>query len=155
MPGCFNLLLSMKRVIVILFLVLSGSNLFSQEEEVVVPYTLADRERLVRVEVRLDGIERQMDGLDKRMDRMEDSMQEIRNAIYNLFYSMIGLIGVFVAVLVWDRRKTLYPVMRQMESEKDRLDEQIEHSKKVDKFLKELAQKDKKIQEAMKHAGLL
>ena len=151
----------MRQLIFILLFVLYGSNLFSQEKEVVVPYTLADRERLVRVEVRLDGIDdrldnldKRMDGLDKRMDRMEDSMQEIRNAIYNLFYSMIGLIGVFVAVLVWDRRKTLYPVMRQMESEKDRLDEQIEHSKKVDKFLKELAQKDKKIQEAMKHAGL-
>ena len=129
------------------------------------PYTLADRERLVRVEVRLDGIEKRMDGIEKRMDHLEGEIKQvredltgeirqIRNAIWGLVYAMLALTGVFVAVLVWDRRKTLYPVMRQMESEKDRLDEQIEHSKKVDKFLKELAQKDKKIQEAMKHAGL-
>ena len=82
------------------------------------PYTLADRERLVRVEMRLDNIDdridnldKRMDGLDKRMDRLEVGIQEVRNAVWNLFYAMIGLIGVFVAVLVWDRRKTLYPVM--------------------------------------------
>jgi len=34
-------------------------------------------------------------------------------------------------------------------------EEEKRHRKKVDEFLKELFRKDKKIQEAMKHAGLL
>jgi len=57
--------------------------------------------------------------------------------------------------LVWDRRKTLYPVMRRMDEFDGNLEEEKQYRKKVDEFLKELSRKDKKIQEAMKHAGLL
>jgi len=159
----------MRSVVVILFLMLSA-NIFSQKKDVVVPYTLADRERLVRVEVRLDNIEKRMDNIEKRMEALEqmiaegdrsireelsNEIRQIRNAIWGLVYAMLGLTGVFVAVLVWDRRKTLYPVLKRMEIEEARLDDEIAYRKKVDKFLKDLSKKDKKIQEAMKHAGLL
>jgi len=148
----------MRNVVVILFLMLSA-NIFSQKKDVVVPYTLADRERLVRVEVRLDNIEKRMDGLENEIKQVREDLtgeiRQIRNAIWGLVYAMLGLTGVFVAVLVWDRRKTLYPVLKRMEIEEARLDDEIAYRKKVDKFLKDLSKKDKKIQEAMKHAGLL
>ena len=79
----------------------------------------------------------------------------MRNSINNLTYSIFGLIGVFIAVLVWDRRKTLYPVLQQMDTEKEKLQSEVKHRKKIDEFLKELSKKDKKVHEAMKHAGLL
>ena len=152
----------MRNVVVILFLMLSA-NIFSQKKDVVVPYTLADRERLVRVEVRLDNVEKRLDKIEKKIEEGDRSIREdlgneirqIRNAIWGLVYAMLALTGVFVAVLVWDRRKTLYPVLKRMETEEARLDDEIAYRKKVDKFLKDLSKKDKKIQEAMKHAGLL
>ena len=152
----------MRKVIIISFLMLSA-NVFSQKKDVVVPYTLADRERLVRVEVRLDNVEKRLDRIEKKIVEGDRSIREdlgneirqIRNAIWGLVYAMLALTGVFVAVLVWDRRKTLYPVLKRMETEGARLDDEIAYRKKVDKFLKDLSKKDKKIQEAMKHAGLL
>ena len=105
----------MYKLIFILLFIFSSTDLFSQVKEVVVHYTLADRERLVRVEVRLDGIEKRMDGLDERMDAIETKIVEgdrsiceglgreirqIRNAVWGLVYAMLGLTGVFVAVLV-------------------------------------------------------
>jgi len=104
----------MRTLISILLIFLFHANLFSQGKEVVVPYTLADRERLVRVEMRLDNIDdridnldKRMDGLDKRMDRLEIGIQEVRNAIWSLFYAMIGLIGVFCRVGLGQEENTV------------------------------------------------
>jgi chaperonin cofactor prefoldin len=153
----------MFKLIVILFLFLLSGNVFSQKKDIEVPYTIADRERMVRIEVRLDNIEKRMDAVEKKVDDGNRSIREdlgneirqMRDAIWGLVYAMLGLIGVFIAVLVWDRRKTLYPVLKQMETADERLQEEIQHRKKIDKFLKDLSGKDKKVLEAMKHAGLL
>jgi chaperonin cofactor prefoldin len=142
----------MYKRIVILFLILLSGNVFSQKKDVDVSYSLADRERMIRVEVRLDNMEKRMDRLETKL---ENGNSELRKAMNNLTYSIFGIIGVFIAVLVWDRRKTLYPVLKQMETADERLQEEIQHRKKIDKFLKDLSGKDKKVLEAMKHAGLL
>jgi len=142
----------MFKLIVILFLILLSGNVFSQKKDVDVSYSLADRERMIRVEVRLDNMEKRMDRLETKL---ENGNSELRKAMNNLTYSIFGIIGVFIAVLVWDRRKTLYPVLKQMETADERLQEEIQHRKKIDKFLKDLSGKDKKVLEAMKHAGLL
>ena len=93
--------------------------------------------------------------MDRLETKLENGNSELRKAMNNLTYSIFGIIGVFTAVLVWDRRKTLYPVLKQMETADERLQEEIQHRKKIDKFLKDLSGKDKKVLEAMKHAGLL
>jgi chaperonin cofactor prefoldin len=142
----------MFKLIVILFLFLLSGNVFSQKKDVDVSYSLADRERMIRVEVRLDNMEKRMDRLETKL---ENGNSELRKAMNNLTYSIFGIIGVFIAVLVWDRRKTLYPVLKQLETADERLQEEIQHRKKIDKFLKDLSGKDKKVLEAMKHAGLL
>lgn len=142
----------MQKVITILIFVLLSGDLFSQDKEIEVPYTLADRERLVRVEVRMNSLEKRMDNIEQEV---RSGNKELRNSINNLTYSIFGLIGVFIAVLVWDRRKTLYPVLQQMDTEKEKLQSEVKHRKKIDEFLKELSKKDKKVHEAMKHAGLL
>ena len=51
----------MRKLMVILLFLLSSGNLFSQEENQVVPYTLADRERLVRLEVKIDEMSKSVD----------------------------------------------------------------------------------------------
>jgi tetrahydromethanopterin S-methyltransferase subunit G len=106
----------------------SVGTLFPQKKDVVVSYTLGDRERLIRLEVkldemskstdyrfdavnkRLDAIDKRFESIDKRFESIDKHFDRIENALYGLIYSIFGLIGVFIAVLVWDRRKTLYPV---------------------------------------------
>jgi tetrahydromethanopterin S-methyltransferase subunit G len=127
-------------------------NVFSQEQNVEVPYTLADRERLVRLEVKMDEMSK---SVDYRFEEVNKRFDKLENAFYGLIYSIFGLIGVFIAVLVWDRRKTLYPVQLDVMSVKDIQKEDHNKVKKLEETLNRLAEKDSKIREAMKHAGLL
>ena len=95
-------------------------NVFSQEQNVEVPYTLADRERLVRLEVKMDemskNVDYKFDEVNRRFEVIDKRFDKLENAFYGLIYSIFGLIGVFIAVLVWDRRKTLYPVQQDVMS---------------------------------------
>ena len=127
-------------------------NVFSQEQNVEVPYTLADRERLVRLEVKMDEMSK---SVDYRFEEVNKRFDKLENAFYGLIYSISGLIGVFIAVLVWDRRKTLYPVQQDVMSVREIQKEDHSKVKKLEETLNRLAEKDSKIRDAMKHAGLL
>jgi len=163
----------MRLVFVILFLMFSVGTLFPQKKDVVVPYTLGDRERLIRLEVkldemskstdyrfdavnkRLDAIDKRFESIDKRFESIDKHFDRIENALYGLIYSIFGLIGVFIAVLVWDRRKTLYPVQQDVLNVRDIQKEDHKKVTKIEEALGKLAEKDSKLREAMKHAGLL
>ena len=170
----------MRSRMIILFLLLSWGRVFAQEKNIQVPYTLADRERMVRLEVKLDELSKSVDyrfsavnnrfdviddrfdiidnrfeAIDKRFDAIDKRFDKIENALYGLIYSIFGLIGVFVAVLVWDRRKTLYPVQQDVLNVKDIQKEDHKKVRKIEETLNKLAEKDSTIREAMKHAGLL
>ena len=97
----------MKGFISILLLSLLTSFSFAQQSELEVPYTQADRDRLVRVETRLDNVEKRLDNL--RVE-LREGQASIRNLIYGLIYSIFGLIGVLVALVIWDRRTAIRPV---------------------------------------------
>ena len=147
-------------------MLLSWGRVFAQEKNIQVPYTLADRERMVRLEVKLDELSKSVDYrfsavnnrfdiIDRRFEAIDKRFDKIENALYGLIYSIFGLIGVFVAVLVWDRRKTLYPVQQDVLNVKDIQKEDHKKVRKIEETLNKLAEKDSTIREAMKHAGLL
>lgn len=149
----------MRVISIIILVVLSISLSFSQEKEVVIPYTQADRDRLVRVEKRLDNVEKSLEAL--RVDvkdgqaalrkEMQDGQAELRNLIYSIF----GLIGVLVALVIWDRRTAIKPVASRLEDEQLKVKEETRYRKQLIKVLRQAAEKDANIREAMKHAGLL
>ena len=149
----------MRLLLLISLLLLSAGNIFSQEENITVPYTLADRERLVRLEVKMDEMSKSVnyrfETVNKQFETINKRFDKIENALYGLIYSIFGLIGVFIAVLVWDRRKTLYPVQQDVLNVKDIQKEDHKKVRKIEEVLDKLAEKDSKIREAMKHAGLL
>lgn len=93
------------------------------------PYTLANRERLIRVEARIEVLEKRIDALEKRIDGLErqidarfTGIERQLDALYSLF---IGLFSGFVALvvgamgLIWwvvqDRRRILRPIEDSVE----------------------------------------
>ncbi|MCX8113356.1 MAG: hypothetical protein N3E49_09255 [Bacteroidia bacterium] len=68
-----------------------------------VPYTLADRDRLIRVEERLTSLEKEVEGIQAQLARMES-----RNDTQ--FYTLLTILVGFIAFLLWDRRKALAPM---------------------------------------------
>jgi tetrahydromethanopterin S-methyltransferase subunit G len=99
-----------------------------------VPYTLEDRDRLIRVEEGLKAVNQRIDGL--------------QNLIYVLIGAVIAQTIGIVGFTLWDRRSALAPAIRKNK-------ELEEREEKIEKALKEVAQKDPNVAEALKHVGLL
>ena len=132
---------------------------FAQQSDLEIPYTQTDRDRLVRVETRLDNVDKRLDQIDRSLAdirrEMREGQAELRNLIYGLIYSIFGLVGVLVALVIWDRRTAIRPVASALDMEKERVSDEVRIRKKMVKALKEAAEKDSNIREALKHAGLL
>lgn len=110
---------------------------FSKE----VPFTQEDRERLIKLETKLDEgfktINQRIDDTNKRID-------DLRDLIYVVLGGMIALIGF----VIWDRRTALAPVVKKYR-------ELDERSEKIEQALKELAKRDPKVEEVLRHVGLI
>ena len=127
------------------------TNLFAKE----VPYTLEDRDRLIRLETKLEQIDTRFEQIDKRFEQIDKRFEQIEKRLDQLINIFIGIVAAFAGIVavtigfaIWDRRTTLSPVIN-MNRELERRQDQIE------KALKEIAQKDPKFADALKHVGLL
>jgi tetrahydromethanopterin S-methyltransferase subunit G len=110
-----------------------------------VPYTLEDRDRLIRVEEGLKAVNQRIDGLEKSVNQRIDGLQ---NLIYVLIGAVIAQTIGIVGFTLWDRRSALAPAIRKNKEIEER-------EEKIEKALKEVAQKDPNVAEALKHVGLL
>jgi len=124
-------------VISLFFLFIMSFSSFSKE----VPFTQEDRERLIKLETKVDEgfktINQRIDDTNKRID-------DLRDLIYVVLGGMIALIGF----VIWDRRTALAPVVKKYR-------ELDERSEKIEQALKELAKRDPKVEEVLRHVGLI
>jgi len=125
--------------------------LSAQEKQVVVPYTLADRDRAIRTEARMEAFDARFDGLDKRIDGLDKRIDDVHLQINRLedkfdSYFMWGfglvLMSIFglIGFVIYDRRTTLAPVESKTE--------------RIIKALKEASEKDPALREALKKTAL-
>ena len=145
----------MKRLVVLITLVFLVFILNAQEQQIAVPYTLADRDRAIRTEARMETLEAKVGALDKRIDalslNMDSRFSEMNKKIDRLedkfdSYFMWGfglvLMSIFglIGFIIYDRRTTLAPVENKTE--------------RILKVLREAAEKDPVIREALKRTAL-
>ncbi len=150
-----------------LFLILAIFLNFAFAREV--PFTLEDRERIIRLEEgqkaiiqriedtnrRIEDTNRRIEDTNKRIEdtnkRIEDTNKRIDDVISImlwgfgvLFAGMMTLIGF----VIWDRRSALAPAIRKAKELEERED-------KMERVLRELARKIPEVKEAMQKEGLL
>ena len=125
-------------------LLLSGQSVWAEE----VPYTLEDRDRLIRVETKIEQIEKRFEQIDKRFEQVERRIERLETVMMwgfgLLFTTMIGLVGF----VLWDRRTALSPAIRKNKELEERED-------KIEKALKEYAYKEPKLAEILRNVGLM
>ncbi len=120
-----------------------------------VPFTLEDRERIIRLEEGQKAIIQRIEDTNKRIEdtnkRIDDTNRRIDDVISImlwgfgvLFAGMMTLIGF----VIWDRRTALAPAIRKARELEERED-------KVERVLRELARKIPEVKEAMQKEGLL
>ena len=105
----------MKRVLVLITALLFVLILKAQEQQVVVPYTLADRDRTIRTEAKMEALDAKMEALETKMDVKFESIQKQIDQLSTLFYWGFGiLITLFIFMIgyiIWDRRTALQPAL--------------------------------------------
>ena len=131
----------MRYVVLILLVVISTGELFSQESNVEVPYTLSDRDRLVRNEQKIDALRQEMnirfDSVNKRIDDLQNQM----GFMTTLLMFVLGAIMSLIGFVIYDRRTAIKPVQRDQKALID--------------LLGDYAKEDKRLKELMKNAGML
>ncbi len=134
----------MKRLLFLFSFFIFALSMSAQEQQVVVPYTLADRDRVIRIEARMETLEARMSGLEKRMDDLQAQMNRIETKFDNYFMLGFGMVlmSIFglVGFIIYDRRTTLAPVEGKTE--------------RIIKALRERAEKDPVLMEALKNTAL-
>jgi len=143
----------MKRLkfIVIMILFLSGQSVWAKD----VPYTLEDRDRLIRVETKIEQIDKRFEQIDKRFEQIDKRFEQIDRRIERLETTMMGGFGLLfttmiglVGFVLWDRRTALSPAIRKNKELEERGD-------KIEKALKEYAYKEPKLAEILRNVGLM
>lgn len=136
----------MKKYFIIIIFLISGIYSNAQQQEV--PYTLADRDRLIQVEANLNGLRNEMNAKFEAVDNRFDSLDDKFDPIYWILGVVVALIIFMLGFIIWDRRTTLAPVKLE-----------IEELKKANEKMKEIfikqAESQPKLLEILKNAGIL
>ena len=107
-----------------------------------VPFTLEDRDRLIRMEAELKALSK---SVDTRFEEMNKRIDEVNRKIDMLFNFLWIITGIFTTITVatigfaiWDRRTTLKPF-------EDKIRKLEDKDKAFLEALKSLAKEDKKV----------
>jgi len=82
----------------LLFLTFCCIPALAQEQQVIVPYTLADRDRTIRTEAKMEAIE-------AKMDVKFDNIQKQIDQLNTLFYWGFGILTHFAAHFIKDHKR--------------------------------------------------
>lgn len=93
----------MKPIFLILLLFLSSLCLpaLAQEKQVVVPYTLADRDRAILTDAKIASLEANM---NLRFEGQQRQLDDIKILFYWGFGILITLLIFMLGYMIWDRR---------------------------------------------------
>jgi hypothetical protein len=118
-----------------------------------IPFTLDDRDRIIRTEQKIEAlnakIDNKVDGLRYEVNAKFDGLRSEMNTRFDqLFGFLWAIIGIFTTMMVsvfgfafWDRKLSLAPMKRE--------------NLKTLNALREYAEQQPKLREILKNAGLL
>jgi DNA repair exonuclease SbcCD ATPase subunit len=126
-------------------------------------FTIQDRERLIRLEEKLNSVNQRVDILEKSLNqrsdgfekslnqRIDDVKEEIRDLKTFMLWGfgiLFSGMGILMGFVLWDRRTAISPVIK-------RTKELEEENEKIYKVLKEMGKRDTKIAQILKQVGIL
>ncbi|MCX6267646.1 MAG: hypothetical protein NTW16_09860 [Bacteroidetes bacterium] len=133
--------------IIVLFLLVTP--IFGKAETKEIPFTLDDRDRIIRTEQKIESVKTEMNARFEAVDKQFTGFRSEINARFDqLFNFLWAFIGIFTAMMVsvfgfafWDRKLSLAPMKR------DNL--------RTLNALRDFAEHQPKLREILKNAGLM
>ena len=151
----------MKPIILILLLFLTSLSLpiWAQEKQVVVPYTLADRDRTIRIEAKLDGLSTKIDAMGTKMDvkfialevKMDQHFDNLITRLDHLIWMLGGIVALLlfmICYMIWVRKTIIQPAL-------DKLIQTDQLSPSLIKYLREYSKSHPDLAEILKSHGIL
>lgn len=141
-----------------------------------VPFTLGDRDRLLKLEMTVDMLKNDIHNLKNEMlirfeaqQKQLEAQQKQIDGVYNLVYVLLAIVLGQLAYLVWDRRTFMKPLeekVLKIEKKTDQLQTSIQqqhsqlkqHTELNESFwkaLRELAKKNLDLQQVLKQHNVL
>lgn len=147
----FNVKIVKKVLTIFILLLLTGAVVQAQEQQIV-PYTLADRDRFIRLEAEMGSLRNEMNSLRNEMNARLDSQQKQIDDLKTLFFwgfsITITLIIFLLGYTIWDRRTALKLALTQAEEANNK-------ARNLTTILREYARTHPDLAEILKTYGLL
>ncbi|MBI4647731.1 MAG: hypothetical protein HY738_14365 [Bacteroidia bacterium] len=142
---------------------------FGKAEFKEIPFTLDDRDRIIRLEQKVEALNEKIEALNEKNelqfkalnDRIDaqnekfdaqnekfDAQNEKFSTLFTLIYIILGSIITLMGFVLWDRRSTLKPIERQAK------EIEAEHYKII-RVLKDMAKNDLTLAELLKANRIL
>ncbi|HOJ28178.1 MAG TPA: hypothetical protein PL059_03825, partial [Spirochaetota bacterium] len=137
MKVCYPLI-----ILLILIIFFAGST-YAKD----VPYTLDDRDRIIRVEVKINEMDKRFEQIDKRFEQIDKRFDQIITFLWILTAIFITITSATLGFAFWDRKTVLKPIEEKV----------ISNEKKIDSALaafRKLATVDKKVYAILKEFNL-
>lgn len=118
-----------------------------------VPFTLEDRDRLIRMEATIKEFK---EAVDKRFEQVDKRFEQMIAFMWMLVVIFVGVTGSTIGFAIWDRRTMIRPFevkTKEIEEKIKEMDE--ERLTKLIHSLREIAKVDSKVAEALKKFNLL
>ena len=139
-------------LIVILFCILFSSPVLAQEQQVVVPYTLADRDRAILTDAKISALEGKIEvrfeSIDKQFMYQQKQIDDIKTLFYWGFGILITLFIFMLGYMIWDRRTAMKPALLQASKAE-------ENSRNLISTLREYSKKHPDLAEILRSHGIL
>ena len=131
-----------------------------------VPYTLEDRDRLIRMETSLkefkESVDKRFEQVDKRFEQVDKRFEQVDRQIERvesvlmwgfglLFTSMMGMVGF----VLWDRRTAVAPVARVLREKEEDIEELRKRERAIIDAMRDYAAGDQRLAGILKARGLL
>ena len=138
--------------IILLFFTLLSLSALAQEQQVVVPYTLADRDRAILTEAKInalvDKMELRFENIDKQFMYQQKQIDDIKALFYWGFGILITLFIFMLGYMIWDRRTAMRPALEQASKAE-------ENSRNLISMLREYSKKHPDLAEILRTHGIL
>lgn len=95
-----------------------------------------------------ESTNKRIDDTNKRIDELKEGQKVVEGRIDTLIYAVLGCFIALIGIVVWDRRTAITPAIRKNKELEERED-------KIEKALKEYANKEPRLAEILRSVGIM
>jgi len=116
-----------------------------------VPFTLEDRDRIIRLEAKVESLEKDIillrNEINARFEAMDEKYESKFNTLFTLIYFVLGGIMGLIGFVLWDRRTFIKPF-------EDRVNDVEDKNTRIINSLREQAKNNPSLAEILKNTGV-